>query len=135
MAQTTFSYTYDNAGNRTNRALVMQKMGTVDTTIVETGGTGDENINPDENLHDNIGDVSLTLYPNPTKGLIEIKAENIDADITCEILVYDPKGVLLIKQPWSNGESKVNLTRYPQGTYFVKFVANGEVSDWKVIKE
>ncbi len=133
-ANAQISYSYDAAGNRTSRTIVFSKSGEIETT------SGDSTIvdppeNNEEELFNQLGDIQLTLYPNPTQGYIKINAENIPTNAVCEILVYGPKGTLIIQQAWSSGASMVDLSSQPQGTYFVKFTANGKVTQWKVIKE
>lgn len=136
ISQTTFVYGYDNAGNRTSRTIILSSIKSAEEipNFNEATISGDFK-SAQEKFDDSIGEVDITLFPNPTLGRIDIKASNLDDNIACEIIVFDAKGSLLLKQAWRNGSTSVDLTNQPQGVYFVKFVAGDQITQWKVIKE
>jgi len=134
MAQTTFEYTYDAAGNRTVRNILSLKAATIDTTNTDM---------PPEKVDvtkknmgtDILGDITLNLYPNPTVGKIEVTIENLATESKCEILVFDLKGGLLFNKKGISATSQIDLSSQPQGSYIIKILVDGNVSEWKIIKE
>lgn len=136
-AQTTFSYSYDNAGNRTKRVEIVLKSGAIDPTAnnggEESSETTNELLKPDAT--DRLGDITLSIYPNPTKGLITVKADNMNEGTKCQIIIFDSSGKLLVDKPWEQGNALIDLSEYPQGFYLVKFIAADKTTQWKVIKE
>lgn len=70
----------------------------------------------------------INLFPNPTNGIINLP---IDIGITY-IEVYDLNGQMIIKY---NQKSEIDLTRLPNGLYFVKISTQNGVINKKIIKE
>ncbi|MBI9066004.1 MAG: T9SS type A sorting domain-containing protein [Salinivirgaceae bacterium] len=140
----TFVYTYDAAGNRSNRHVLTLKSALIDTTItsVEVDSSFVENnsfSSIDKNKAnigmDNLGDVRLSLYPNPTAGKVVIKIDNLAEYSFGQIMVYDSKGTLLIRKNGVGQSSEISLFNYPGGNYIVKIIVDNKVSEWKIIKE
>ncbi len=102
--------------------LDMDEQGNVDearylgsTTIID--GVEENNNNP------------LNVYPNPTTGVV-----NIDTETGNSILVLDIAGKVIENQVAINSTSKINLSTYPAGIYFVKVVGESTNKTVKVIK-
>jgi hypothetical protein len=78
--------------------------GSDNDAIIVTSGIG-----IDQNLA-----IDLTLYPNPTQGLIEVQT-------SAEVLrmeLYSPAGQLVFEAPF---RTKIDLSAYPAGTYQLVF--------------
>jgi len=118
-AQTTYTYSYDASGNRTSRTL---KLG--QTRQVK-----------DEVFKDQIGSQELLLYPNPSKGEVNIRLSNEKTVETAEILVYDVQGKLVLQQKGIDQFKTINLSQQEIGVYIVHLILNGEKTIWKVMKE
>ena len=68
----------------------------------------------------------MSLYPNPTKDIINIKTKNLDINVE----IYDVSGKLILKT--KNTEIKVdNLTN---GIYFLRLSDNNQTETHKFIK-
>ena len=83
-----------------------------------------------DNLH--ITDNSITIYPNPTKGILFLKLGNVKSNVQVEI--YSLSGSLFYESSIF-GNSVINLSRlniYP-GIYLVKTKCNNQTSVHKVI--
>ena len=61
------------------------------------------------------------IYPNPNNGTFEIKIDHA-SETYAGIQIYDMAGKLLYQQNITEDISKVNISSYPNGIYFVKMV-------------
>ena len=77
------------------------------------------------NLQENQS-LNCMLYPNPTTGLITIKAENI---VRVEIINIDGT------QVYNGKENKIDLSNQPKSIYILKLVTKKETKTWKIIKQ
>jgi PKD repeat protein len=100
-------HTYANKGTFIVTLLVTNSAGcsgSDNDAIIVTSGIG-----IDQNLA-----IDLTLYPNPTQGLIEVQT-------SAEVLrmeLYSPAGQLVFEAPF---RTKIDLSAYPAGTYQLVF--------------
>jgi hypothetical protein len=71
----------------------------------------------------------LTVYPNPTSGLVYISGIELEAP---EVQVFDLTGRILLFER----ETTLNLSGYPDGIYFLRITTNnGEIFTKKVVKK
>jgi hypothetical protein len=73
----------------------------------------------------------ITVYPNPTKGLVTLKADG-GAPLTGTALVLDMNGKVLKQLATNSQQVQVDFSGYAAGSYFIK-LSSGEVL--KVVKE
>ena len=118
-AQTTYTYAYDASGNRISR-------------VIKIGQTRQAK---DEVFKDKIASQELLLYPNPSKGEVNIRLSNEKTIETAEILVYDVQGKLVLQQKGVDHFKTINLSQQEIGIYVVHLILNGEKTIWKVMKE
>lgn len=59
--------------------------------------------------------VVLTVYPNPTKGITRIEAENIQ-----NISIFNSLGAKVFESPASGGAFEYDFSPHAAGTYFIK---------------
>ena len=79
----------------------------------------------------------LEVYPNPSNGLIYLKA-NFDSDLSATIQVYDQLGSLVHQESnlmISNEASPINLHHLSQGLYLIRLEAGQQAFHQKVIIE
>ena len=72
--------------------------------------------------------MSITVYPNPTNGLVHIEIPNQNIQ---NIKVYDLQGQLIKETT----ESQFNLSNYSNGPYFIKAQTNQGIYTYKLIKK
>jgi len=70
----------------------------------------------------------ITVYPNPTNGLVRIEIPNQTIQ---NIKVYDLQGKLTIETI----ENQLNLSNYSNGTYFIKAQTKKGFYNYKLIKQ
>lgn len=73
-------------------------------------------------------DNSVTLYPNPTQGVINVKAES-----AANISVFNVMGEQVASVQSSTTISKVDISNLSEGPYVVKATTNDKVITRKVI--
>lgn len=131
-AQTTFSYSYDSAGNRDNRQVITLKSSENITSI--EGKTEQQEIIK-EIYVDKAGDINIKIYPNPTEGNLLIQIDKVEKINNGELKVYDIRGTLVVSSNKLKELNYINLLNQPQGTYILKLHVNNEFSTWKIIKQ
>ncbi len=123
-AQTKVCYNYDKAGNRTDKTICLKS--------TPANADSDSIAKP---ITEILGEMSITLYPNPTMGQVTINVMNIPIDAKGEIILSDMTGRLLIKQNAIRETTMLDLSSRPTGIYVLKIKIGDKVSEWKVIKE
>jgi len=128
-----YTYLWDDPGAQTDSAatglfagsytiIITDSIGCIDSlNIVVSEITGIENLNGFKNLAD------LTIYPNPTKGIVTFDIVLVEAS-NVQIQVYNILGEVLYTQKLQNIKSakkKIDLKSLPNGIYLIKFVTPG----------
>lgn len=79
-----------------------------------------------------VGDKTISLYPNPGKDVLNIRTGLQNAQIE----IYDLNGRLIHSLEITENITSINADRWPSGTYIWKIIANGkEAESGKWIKE
>lgn len=129
-AQTIVKYNYDNAGNRIYRGIIVMettlKKGTIDTDSSEY---------KQKILEEKLGDVTVRIYPNPTKGIIKVEIPEYKPEFKGLAALYSLKGKLLQTKVFDSSEITLDLTSYPLGTYVLKINLGDRESEWKILKQ
>lgn len=120
----TVSYTYDAAGNRTARVITLAK--------APQAPVEDETVTA---LPDLIAKKTITIYPNPTKGIITVEIEDYDDETKAEFRLTDMSGRKIFDRKADSGNQTLDLSRQASGIYLLQVRINGESTVWKIIKE
>lgn len=124
-AQIRICYDYDKAGNRTDRTVCLKNVeATVDSISIAK-----------KPIIEDLGEMVITLYPNPTKGQLTVKITNMPDNTTGEITLHDLNGRLITRQNTIKESTLLELSAQPLGIYVLRIRAGDKVSEWKVIKE
>ena len=73
---------------------------------------------------------SFAYYPNPVTDVLTLKLNTI----INKVEVVNMLGQSLLVQEVNNNESKINLSQYPTGSYFVKVNADNQSKTIKILK-
>ena len=135
-----FSFTYDAAGNRINRNVItLNKSATLDTTLVSEEAVTEEEIAEQEKLQEQLGELELLVYPNPTKGLVVVEITSVSLQATptleCSYQVFDLSGREIMAGQATGSTINVNLSQQVAGMYFLRVNINGVEKSWTVVKE
>jgi hypothetical protein len=74
----------------------------------------------------------INVYPNPTKGLVNLHFNNDPAQKSF-VEIYNLQGNLLFSKPLNHTET-IDLTDFPKGMYVVKSIAGDIVYNEKILK-
>ena len=117
--------TYDKAGNRTNRTICLKS----------EEATSDSVSIAKIPITENMGEMLITLYPNPTKGQLKIQITNKTCETEGVLELYDLSGRLVKVQKTVGESTMLDISRYPLGIYLMRIRACDKVSEWRIIKE
>lgn len=118
-------YTYDNAGNR----LTRQK-----EIVVQTRGALSDEEEPSV-YEEELSETKVTIYPNPTRGMLKIDISGVEMFENARISLYDLTGKLLQQWAGISQSNAIDLSERTPGMYIMQVVYNGKISSWKIIKE
>ena len=119
-------YTYDNAGNR----LTRQK-----EIVIQTRGALSDDEGEPSTYEEKLSETKVTIYPNPTRGILKIDISGVEKFENARISLYDLTGTLL--QQWGSisQSNMVDISDRTPGMYIMQIVYNGNTSSWKIVKE
>ena len=131
-----FTYTYDAAGNRITRVVVLPPS---KSTLQNNGSTNheteEEEIAEEDKLKDKLGSFDLLVYPNPTRGLVIVKISGEETIESATYNVYDANGKQVANGTVASAMLLVNLSQQIAGTYNLRVTINGKAQTWKIIKK
>ena len=140
----TVSYEYDAAGNRKLRTKIINL--TKSGMTKSATGDGQNSQTPPQTVlaetrHDDLlGERKVTIYPNPTKGLIRIEfqeytLQEVRSMENARLLLYNIQGKLLRQIVKVEPTNTLDLSTYPAGTYILQMIEGKAKSEWKIVKE
>ncbi len=119
------SYTYDQAGNRITRTITLNSAGakqhteTTDSVVVK----------------DMIGERTITVYPNPTKGALNIEITGGDDKSRIHLMLFNADGKRLQNKTVQPGIHPIDMTAYPVAFYILKVQDGDKFTEYKIIKQ
>lgn len=116
---------YDANGNRTNKKVI---------TLTQTrslSGTQDEEIFENEF----IGEKEIRVYPNPTKGQLQIKIIGTSTNLPKTVTLIGMNGLVLIRKSASDNEYTLDLSSLSSGMYILSIHMEDMKKEFKIIKE
>jgi hypothetical protein len=124
LAQDKVSYSYDAAGNRISRIIVMGELRADEPEVQEEETAYSEMLS----------ELLIKIYPNPTRGLIRIEIQNLPVGETANITLYELSGKLITMKQTSES-TEIDITGQPAGIYLMKIIAGEKQTEWKIIKK
>lgn len=82
--------------------------------------------NPDVNI-----DASVSIYPNPTKGLINIECNNNIKSVQ----LYDVQGRILQTNVVNENQASLDISTQSKGVYFIKIISDNGMKVQKIVKD
>ena len=117
-------YAYDNAGNRTSRKVV---------SLAQTAPK--KHTEDPAPVVDQLGERTVKVYPNPTKGALAVEITGGDEKDDLQILLFSAQGTQLQTLKAITGKTPVNMLAYPSGWYILRIVAGKEIKEMKIVKQ
>lgn len=133
---------YDAAGNQTSRFYCStgtncrSSFKKVNDEVIVTNKSTDLREEDDSSIIEEevVLDNSVTFYPNPTKGMINISMDKDMTDLG-ELSIYDLNGKIIYSTNRMKSKLSVDLTNYSIGTYIAHIhFTNGGFITKKIIK-
>ena len=121
-SQTTWEYTYDNAGNRTRRQVVEMRKHQAgqpadSTPTVQT-----------------LAEMEVGIMPNPVAGALKVVIANLPQYATGFLRVMDLQSHVIYYTEVIAAENRIDLSAQPAGAYILQVNVNGKKAEWKVVK-
>lgn len=123
-AQNTIAFAYDAAGNRIQRYIEIPAERSVSQP--------EENIPP---VTDTALGNTITIYPNPTKGLLKVDIENFKEEQQGSIVIYDMKGQAIVSHKKVFAANELDITNTSAGNYILRITLDKKTTEWKIIKQ
>lgn len=132
-AQPEVEYTYDNAGNRIQRNIIIVG------GMVQNNGDEVAQQSLEEQLHiEDEGDIVFNLYPNPTYADVDITIDyqNVPQQ-TVTMALYDVNGKLLEDKKVNELRHHISLQNYPVGIYYLRIssLENKTMKEIKILRK
>ncbi len=134
---TSIAYTYDAAGNRQTRTISVKKINEKDSLNL-LGNIGENTTealqtNSATQLIDQLGDKEITIYPNPTDGLLKVNITNL-GNSKGYIKLYGVNGSEVLKINTLKESNVVDILDKVNGVYVMEVWVEGEKRAYKVVK-
>ena len=143
-----YKFSYDNNGNRIKREFIPLRMSqdtiTDSTSILKDSAIrASTNNNPQQmqlsqqqqKYETTLGDQKINVYPNPTKGELNIEITNLLENSHGIIQVTDMQGMLIYKDESITASKTINLSKAAPGSYIMRVVINNESHEWIIEKQ
>lgn len=118
--------TYDHAGNRIGRAIVLAsapKIREIAADSIET-----------EVYTDTFADYQLLVYPNPTHGELKIELRGLPEGANYHLLIVNASGQVIISRNTTENPTVADLTECPAGIYIMRIQYKDYKKDFKIIR-
>jgi YD repeat-containing protein len=125
-AQTT-QFSYDVAGNRIKREIILQKSSRANIDSTTFSST--------KPVIEKIGEMRITIFPNPTLGQLSVEITNRPHDVSGELWLYNITGNLLQYLKTLGTTNPIDLSTYPTGIYVLRVNIGGKPVEWKIVKK
>lgn len=127
-SQTVYEFTYDDAGNRIKREVIVLSNSQQENDEQEVT-LSDSLITMDDNMQ-------FSAYPNPTQDEIHVKIDEafLKQD-NKQLAVYDMNGVLLKSKRIRSVHESIDMNKLPPGSYLLKITGNDYKKEWRILKK
>lgn len=126
-AQDRIGYSYDASGNRVKREIVMP----VPKAMAKQQNFSSDN----QSFSDMLRDHSIKIYPNPTKGALQVSISGLTGTDKCSLEVYTAQGAQVLTENVKTDNVDINISNQPNGVYLLQITINGKSTTWKIVKQ
>ena len=121
VGQNTIKYSYDAAGNRTERTIILATK----SAIVQS----------DTIFTDQLAERDIKIYPNPTDGFLKVEIGNTEGIKNCTITISAMNtGKQVKKIKATLPLTDIDVSNQPFGVYIMLIDIDGKYTSWKIIK-
>ena len=87
-------------------------------------------------LNDFISEIKINVYPNPTRGKVQVDIEGIKIPANASIYIYNAMGAKLRQMSGISTTNELDISEQPAGLYVVRVILGQDnVQVFKIIKE
>ena len=86
-------------------------------------------------LSDLIAEKAISIYPNPTQGILSVEIKGYTDEVQAEFRLTDFSGRTILSRKATTGFQTFDLSRQATGIYLLQIRINGESTVWKIIKK
>lgn len=108
-------YYYDACGNRIKRQIFLIR-------------------NKSLPVEEQLGNVQVRIYPNPTHGLLKVTIQSPD-ELKGSIEVFNSQGVRIVYIANVEQENDIDLSAHHNGIYLMRLKVGAASSTWKILKK
>lgn len=123
IGQNKIKYSYDDAGNRIKREIVLSSLKSAMSSDQITS------------FIEEVADQKIIIYPNPTRGQLTIEIIDSENSVTGNLTVFNLRGQIIAKEQMSSNRTSIDISSEPKGTYILHINIKEETTTWKIIKE
>ncbi len=132
-------FTYDNAGNRLSRNVIILESPEQKSTQDTSQFTPLEQIQELAKIeasynYENLDGAKIKIFPNPTQGFLMLRIENYSNTEQLTIHVYNSTGSLLQTKIPDSNSMEIDMSSYTSGLYFLKIIKQDQKLEYKIIK-
>jgi hypothetical protein len=80
-------------------------------------------------------DRELFIYPNPTKGLLNLTLSQVQPDDIVLIEIFTLEGIKTREVQMTSQSSIIDIGDEPPGVYLLRMTINSQTHNWKIIKQ
>lgn len=124
-------FNYDESGNRVKRYIVLGKGS---SSGDETSKKYEES-NKSAEFTDKLEELTIKIYPNPTRGQLSVEINGLGIDETVDYQLFSQSGILLGTNKKNGFYFTIDMGQYPGGLYILRLMIEGKISQWKILKE
>jgi hypothetical protein len=117
-------FSYDEHGNRTKREVTI--------TLQSKVKKNQQDIEPTEDF---MGERTIKIFPNPTRGDLNVNITNLKENEHLTVTIYDMNGRTIINTPITEGSNAVDMNTQAQGMYIMHITNGSERLEYKIIKQ
>lgn len=122
-AQSKMTFSYDAAGNRVSRIMVLAKSGAKSQQVAST-----------QSFFDEVGGKQVKIYPNSSTGHVLVEMLGI-GDVSVSLSVYNTSGMQVFSQSLEEERLDIDLSSQTSGIYILNILVDGEKQSWKIVKK
>lgn len=124
LAQNIIYYSYDAAGNRVRREIVLNWQ------------NAPQHPNNSQYYSDQLAeDYRIKIHPSASDGIVRVEVITMNSSYEGMVTAYSLSGIKVQECKVVNGNAYFNLGDSPKGTYILHVDINGKTTDWKIIKK
>lgn len=122
-AQEKMTFSYDAAGNRVSRVMVLAKSSAKSRQTALT-----------QSYFDEVGGKQVKIYPNSSTGHVLVEILGI-GDASVFLSVYNTSGMQVFSQSLEEERLDIDLSSQTSGIYVLNILVDGEKQSWKIVKK